>query len=155
MRRRTLLAALTGLAVVVAAGVVVLWPWQSSRITRENYERIHERMSQANVEAILGPPGDYRTSCGETPVIIGDDTIWTSDGDLDDRLAKSTRKFGWIPKERGRFGIWMSDTFFADISIDATEQVTEIRGWPRRTKTQTAFDSFLWRINRQRHRWFP
>ena len=41
MRRRTLLVALAGLAVVVAAGVVVLWPRPApEQITRENYDRI-------------------------------------------------------------------------------------------------------------------
>jgi hypothetical protein len=37
MRRRTLLVALAGLAVVVAAGAVVVWP-RAERITRENGE---------------------------------------------------------------------------------------------------------------------
>jgi hypothetical protein len=37
MRRRKLLVALAGLAVVVAAGVVVLWQQnQPDRVTREN-----------------------------------------------------------------------------------------------------------------------
>jgi len=68
MQRRTLLVALAGLAVVVAAGVVVLWPRPSARVTPENYERVHREghlggtMStayggtRAAVEAILGPP---------------------------------------------------------------------------------------------------
>jgi hypothetical protein len=61
MRRRTLLAALAGLAVVVAAGAWLLWPRQD-RITPENLDRIELGMTRAEVEAILGgPPGDYRT----------------------------------------------------------------------------------------------
>jgi hypothetical protein len=39
MRRRTLLVVLAGLAGVVAAGVVVLWPLPDG-ITREDYDRI-------------------------------------------------------------------------------------------------------------------
>jgi hypothetical protein len=62
MRRRKPLVALAGLAVVVAAGVVVLWPRTApERITRENYDRIRNGMSRAEVEAILGPPRDYST----------------------------------------------------------------------------------------------
>jgi hypothetical protein len=61
MRRRTLLVVLSGLAAVVAAGVVVLWPRPPSRVTQENFGRIREGMSRAEVEAILGPAGDYRT----------------------------------------------------------------------------------------------
>jgi hypothetical protein len=68
MRRRKLLVALVGLAVVVAAGAVVLWPQAAppSRVTRENYDCIQEGMTRAEVEAILGPPGDYRTGLGES-----------------------------------------------------------------------------------------
>ena len=42
MRRRKLLVALAGLAVVVAAGAVVLWP-HPVRATRENYFHIPSR----------------------------------------------------------------------------------------------------------------
>jgi hypothetical protein len=56
MRRRKLLGALAGLAVVVTVGAFALWP-QPARITRGNYDRIRMRMSRAEVEAILGAPG--------------------------------------------------------------------------------------------------
>jgi hypothetical protein len=65
MRRRTLLVALAGLAVVVGAGTVVLWP-RADRITLENFDRIKKGMRRAEVEAILGPPGDYTTGPTET-----------------------------------------------------------------------------------------
>jgi hypothetical protein len=61
MRRRTLLVALAGLAVVVAAGAVVLWPGPD-RITLENLHEIRMGLSLAEVEAILGPAGDYCTA---------------------------------------------------------------------------------------------
>jgi hypothetical protein len=80
MRRRTLLVALAGLPVVVAAGAVVLWPRTPSRITLENCNRIREGMSRAEVEAILGPPGDYRTGPGETGHGMGTENMfWTPD----------------------------------------------------------------------------
>jgi hypothetical protein len=62
MRRRKLrwLLLLVGLAVVVAVGAFALWP-RKDRITRENFDRIQNGMSLAEVEAILGPPGDHRT----------------------------------------------------------------------------------------------
>jgi hypothetical protein len=59
MRRRKLLVAV-GLAVLVAVGVFVLWP-RPNRITRENFDRIKEGLNSTEVEAILGPPGDYTT----------------------------------------------------------------------------------------------
>jgi hypothetical protein len=54
MRRRKLLVALAGLAVVVAAGAVVLLRSRPNRITRENCDRTKEGMSRA-VLAGLGP----------------------------------------------------------------------------------------------------
>jgi hypothetical protein len=61
MRRRTLLAALAaGVLVLLALGAVVQWP-EPNRVTQENYARIEMGMNRAEVEAILGPPGDYRT----------------------------------------------------------------------------------------------
>jgi hypothetical protein len=54
-----------GLAVVVAVGVVVLWP-RADRITKENLGRIRLGMSAAEVEVVLGPPGDYRSGRGES-----------------------------------------------------------------------------------------
>jgi hypothetical protein len=57
MRRRKLLVVLAGLAVVVAVGAVVLWPrGEPDRITQANFDRIHEGMTRAEVETLLGPP---------------------------------------------------------------------------------------------------
>jgi hypothetical protein len=58
MRRRKLLVALVGLAVVVAAEAVVRWP-RPYRITETNYNCICKGMSRAEVCAILSSPGDY------------------------------------------------------------------------------------------------
>ena len=70
MRRRTVLVVLAGLAVVVAASTVTLWPqefrpppldpskWpQEDRCTVENFDRLQVGMTWAEVEAILGPYG--------------------------------------------------------------------------------------------------
>jgi hypothetical protein len=57
--------ALVGLAVVVAAGAVVLWP-RPERIAWERFDRIHYGMTRAEVESVLGPAGDYRTRSSTT-----------------------------------------------------------------------------------------
>jgi hypothetical protein len=51
-----------GLAVLVGVGAF-LWlrPNPALRITHENCDRIRAGMTRAEVEAILGPPGDYTT----------------------------------------------------------------------------------------------
>jgi hypothetical protein len=72
MRRRTLLVALAGLAVVGAVGAVVLW-LPEDRITESNVDRVRRGMSQAEVKVILGPPGDYTSGPvspldGATPI---------------------------------------------------------------------------------------
>jgi len=154
MRRRTLLVALAGLAVVVAVGVVVLWP-RADRITRENFERIREGMSRAEVEAILGPPGDYRTGHGETGFDGSEVTGWTPDPrfGLDDALAWS--KFpGQSPEDPRRWANWLSDSFLVLIVIDESRQVIHKQIDPRR-RTQGPLDNLLWRLKRQWHRWFP
>jgi hypothetical protein len=59
--RRSPVLVMAGLTVVLTAGVALLWPTQPSRLTIANLRGIREGMTQAEVEAILGPPADYRT----------------------------------------------------------------------------------------------
>jgi hypothetical protein len=54
MRRRKLLVALAGLAVVVAVRVAAVWP-ASSPLTRVVLEEITNGMTRAEVHATLGP----------------------------------------------------------------------------------------------------
>jgi hypothetical protein len=55
MRRRKLLVVLAGLVVLVAVGVVALWPGQS-HVTEENFSRIRKGSTDSEVEKILGEP---------------------------------------------------------------------------------------------------
>jgi hypothetical protein len=153
MRRRTLLVVLAGLALVVATGVVVLWP-REDRITQENCDRISEGMSCAEVEAILGPPGDYRTGHGEADFgTIG----WMPDPpiDLGGTLTNWSRVPGQTPQDARQFACWLSDSFSICISIDESGHVIGKSGKPRRKTTQGPLDNLLWRAKRQWHRWFP
>jgi hypothetical protein len=106
MRRRKLLGALAGalvILVLIVADGLLLWPAprfarppvlppahppppQQSRVTKENFDRIKEGMSRAEVEAIFGgPAGDFRTTGRERntrPIIDPDGTEpeeWVSD----------------------------------------------------------------------------
>jgi hypothetical protein len=61
MRRRKLLVVLAGLAVLAAAaGAFVLWA-QPSRVAWADLAQIRIGMSRAEVRALLGEPGDYRS----------------------------------------------------------------------------------------------
>jgi hypothetical protein len=90
-RRRTLLVVLAGLAVVVAVGVVSLWPLRQPavRVTQEEYDRIgNDVTTVAEIETLLGgPPGDYTTGpTDESSVSLGsgDRTVawYTDDGHI-------------------------------------------------------------------------
>jgi HAMP domain-containing protein len=51
--------------VVVVTGLFVVWLWldRPCRITERTFRRLGQGMHRAEVEAILGPPGHYRTWC--------------------------------------------------------------------------------------------
>jgi hypothetical protein len=62
VRRRKLLVALAvGLAGLVAAVTLRLRSPRGENITMDNWFRIKPLMTRAELEALLGPPGDYRT----------------------------------------------------------------------------------------------
>jgi hypothetical protein len=163
MRRRKVLVGLGGLAVVVAAGTVVLWP-RAERVTRENFDRIQIGMSQADMEAILGPPGDYRTGLGEAGVdrtglgehgVVVDmqNMYWVPD-DPDSTLPNWGRNLANRPEEPASWATWSSDSFEIVTHFDHSGGVAHLWGYPRRT-TQGPVANLLWRAKRQWHRWFP
>jgi hypothetical protein len=159
MRRRTLLVALAGLAVVVAAGTVVLWP-REDRVTRANYDRIQIGMSRVDVEAILGPPGDYRTGLGESD--FGDDSASRWVGDPPG--FPSSWGLGWFayPNSLPVEGVptasvqtnWFGDSCRICVEVDDAGRVRDSSVHNRRL-TQGPLDNLLWRAKRQWHRWFP
>jgi hypothetical protein len=67
MRRRTLLVALAGLAVVVAVGVAALSPRPAAgaQLTRVSFLRLKKGMTLTEANAILGPTGDHSTGEAE------------------------------------------------------------------------------------------
>jgi hypothetical protein len=131
MRRRKLIAAVVGLA-VVAAGAVALWPDPSSRITRENVDRIREGMTRAEVVAILGPPGDYSSG----PVRrVPRSTIVNSQTDLTTE---------W----------WVTDTGLAESAFDSRGLVVAIVYDPCERIPQDLLDNLKWRVEHLVFRWF-
>jgi hypothetical protein len=148
MRRRTLFVALAGLAVVVAAGVVVLWPQPSSRITRENFERIKEGMSREEVEAILGPPCDFstgplvrvRANRPPNPFSVENFDPITVIGSGDNREELL---------------VWKIDRQLISINFGPSGRVEDLWMHDVARVNQTAFENLLWRLKRQWRRWFP
>jgi hypothetical protein len=145
MRRRTLLVVLAGLAVVGAAGAVVLRP-RPHRITRTNFQRIKEGMRRAEVEAILGPPGDYRTGPMDMfQMEFGSDI----EGDVGLWVRWASGEYVVEP------GMWLSDEAQIYLVFDREDAVRHMVGTSGELIDSGPLDNLLWRAKRQWHRWFP
>jgi hypothetical protein len=156
-KRRLRLVALAGLT-VVAAGVAVVWPRPPSRITRENFDRIPTGMSRAEVEAILGPPGDYRTGpttaheieyCPPSPFPPSARPVRTVVSDWRPTVDPITGK----TLNLGPF--WDSDAGSAEVHFDEAGRVDGARYFGCKRVEQTLPENLVWRAKRQWHRWFP
>jgi hypothetical protein len=104
---RRLVIELVVLAVLSVITVTVMWqPWHAPSIT--DYDRVRDGMTRAEVERLLGPPGDYRswaTRVEFTPpkAPSTSSVSWwvTDDGVIlvryvDDKVAESGCKKAWI-----------------------------------------------------------
>jgi hypothetical protein len=131
-RRKLIVAAALAMLTLVVVGAFALWP-QSSRITGENFDHIRKGMTRAEVEAILGPPGDYTTG----PV----------------NYDASPPLYFLSPA--GSVAFWNSDMAYAHVLFDASDKVEEIFSHPGRRQEQGPLDNLLWRAKRQWQRWFP
>jgi hypothetical protein len=139
MRRRKLLVVLTGLAVVVAVGVFVPGPSpEPSLVTRENFDRIKGAMSRADVEAMLGPPGDYRTGPED---VAASDGLWEEKIDLGDDPIAAERE-------------WRGDTCTIRVRFNASGTVVGKVSFGSVRADQGVLTNLLWRAMRQSRRWF-
>jgi hypothetical protein len=148
VRRRKLLVVLAGLAVVICAAVVLALRPQPDRVTRENFDRITECLNRAEVEAILGPPGDYRTV--------------PTDPDRLNPNVVIVSKFPWSEKD---WACWQGDAgegwvFFGKETGTVRVGVFSQSSWEDKDVLivkvkQGPLDNLLWRAKRQWRRWFP
>jgi hypothetical protein len=133
MRSRNLPVVLALAAVtLVGVGVFALWPEQN-RITLENFDRIRKGMSMADVEGILGPPGDYSNG----PV--------NYDG---------SAMVYFVPAEGTSVVHWTGDAGFGRVYFDSSGKVDDQVFEPGRREKQSPIDNLLWRAKRQWRRWF-
>jgi hypothetical protein len=107
-------------------------------------------MSRAEVEAILGPPGDYRTGPvdydgGFVPLKI---TPITNGG-----LPPSALPIGYSSGED--IARWTGDSAYIAVLFNRDGRVG---GWyvvPTSNAVQSPLANLLWRLGRQWRRWFP
>ena len=141
MRWVLALAVLVVAVLIVALPVVLAsQPKQPSKITLESWDEILERMrakgiTRSEVEAILGPAGDYRTRQSDNPFHDGIDPV--------------TGNF------HSHNTCWVCDTFLIAIVLDDTGHAINISMDDIRPSDAGTFDNLLWRAKRQWHRWFP
>jgi hypothetical protein len=131
-----------GVLALVAAGAFALRPHLelASRITRENYTRIQVGMNRAELEALLGPPGDYRT--GPTA-----------------KRTKVEIAAMWISLQHVRStSVWIADT--VEIRVDYGPDNPDVEGVVLATRfalepERNFFTIARWRAERQWRKWFP
>jgi hypothetical protein len=140
MRKRKLLW--TQVALTLAFVVFVAWP-RTSRVTRENYDRIQLGMSRAEVKAILGaPPGDYANG----PTDRNDDLYLTES--IDPKI--------WRRRQIVISGdIWYGDTAEIWVNFQLNDIAVEKHFWPRARQQQSALRDYGWRVRRCWDWWFP
>jgi hypothetical protein len=125
MRRRKLLVALAGLAVVVAAGTLMLWP-RADRINYANFNRVEQEMSRDDVEALLGLPNFSESELGKMGFADFSKRI-----DLDWQTGPFIPGGGWTTKEE----FWISNEVVISVTFRNGRAVRKIylqRGGPIR-----------------------
>jgi hypothetical protein len=129
MRRRKLIAVVR-LTMLVVVGAFVLRPRQD-RITSENYSRIFEAtdITRAEVEAILGPPGDYTTRRTKGDHLL-EDGINSKDVE------------------------WRGDRYIIYAAFDSSGRLYFVDLYPNEPEDDSPLGDLLWRANRQWRRWF-
>jgi hypothetical protein len=139
MRSRKLRWVVTGLAVPMLI-VLTAWlrPQPSSPVTWPNCERIRKGMSLAEIEEILGPPGDSRTAPFiyiEIPHVI----TWSA------------------PHEpSGTEYEWQGDSMRIAIEFSGPDaRASRLTHWSRCRGAPGEMYTLIWRAKRQFQRWFP
>jgi hypothetical protein len=155
--RRKVLVALAGLAVVVAVGAFVFWP-RPLRIAHENFERIKVGMTRAEVEVILGPPGDYKTGPNKQRYVYvtlpGRGTscsgILSVEGEYSIHMAGLGMRF---PGEY-RIAEWYCDTCAIVVGFDRQGSVAFSHFAQLELRQSGLIENLVWRTKRLWRGWF-
>ena len=111
------------------------------RVTWESFDRIKTGMSKAEVEAILGPAGDFAT----------EETVLVSNlSNPFDEVGSSM-----ISPISGGVAMWQDDRAVIVVSASSAGNVCYASYYPAQRVDHGPLGNFLWRAKRQWRRWFP
>jgi len=158
MRRRTLLVVLAGLAVVVAAGVVVVWPLrQPAQLSEENCRRIRRGMTRSDVESILGPPRLCAT--GPTENDFGQNCfqhVFEPESYVRDRMYLPAYASPPPPADPvAECCYWDSDSAGVRVDYVRSGKVASVEYTPLQPRDKSVHAALLRPFKRQWQRWFP
>lgn len=146
MRSRKLRWVLDGLTLaLLAVGAFLVWP-REDRITQTNFARIREGMTRADVEAILGPPGEYDTR--PTP-------YWKDWGDSHKQVVFDEAEFWRALNALSPTQEWSTDTALIKVLYDRSGTTVAAEYWVMRREPTSPLDDLLWRVQQTWRRWFP
>jgi hypothetical protein len=142
MRRWKLQGTLAVVVALAASGAFAVRS-QPRRFTYDNCERIEDGMSRAEVEAMLGPPGDYRTGPSDLPDAY----------EILCRLRRGGMRHHKM-STTWRADVWGNDVCVLLVTYDC-EMVTSRLPWAVEKVPQPPLDNLLWRAKRLWREWFP
>ena len=150
MRRRKLLVALAALAVVVAAGMVILWfviVDPSAELTRPNVTRMKAGMTLPDLTLLLGPPGDHRTANTEPdPNSYG----------LEYPRSFPPGQTSAVPRsDSPKLVVWRTDGADLHVWLNDSGQAYRWEYSPMWIRNESPGDRLVRETKRRWHRWFP
>jgi hypothetical protein len=118
------------------AGAFLFWPGPNW-ITEENARRVRVGMNRSEVEAILGPPGDYRTvKTRAAPMILPMNTYG-----------------GDAPIEEGRLH-WRTNELLIKVILDKSGKVEDWFAIPQEPIEGSSLSNYSWWLKRKWWEWF-
>ena len=148
MTKRRLIVGLPLLALALFGAFLVVGPSAAPRISVKNYERIQGGMTPADVNAILGPPGDYSTRPRDMDIerFVTDFRIFDAKAFEEGMKAKHGG-----PDSRQ----WRNDRLTIVVFFGPTDRVVAMLHDPTGTADLGPFGNFRRGIEKVWHRWFP
>jgi hypothetical protein len=125
--RKLSAAVILGIGLVLLRAFLALALPRPPRVTRANFERVKAGMSRADVEVVLGPPGDYTT--GPTFIRCGG--------------------YVWVPPPYTSAERWEGDEGLAFVCFDPADRVIGSFMYPADLVEENATRKLLWRLERR------